>query len=254
MLSKIRIVLVGTTHPGNIGAVARAMKNMGLSRLVLVRPKIFPSAEATSRAAGADDILYRAMRCDSLEEAVADCGIVIGTSARSRTISSEVRSPHECAMLIAEQHPDTEAAVVFGREHAGLTNTELDLCGYWMTIPCNPDFSSLNLAAAVQVVGYEFFNAFNPGVLRARASRDSPETFNKDSRATSAQVESFYKHLYEVMVCVGFVHPDKSRSVMRRLRRLFNRAHLENREIDILRGILSAIQEPKNRCVQGNPD
>ncbi|MCI0652971.1 MAG: RNA methyltransferase [Methylococcaceae bacterium] len=241
MLSNIRIVLVGATHPGNIGAVARAMKNMGLTRLVLVEPKRFPSADATSRAAGADDILCRAVLCGSLEEAIADCGIVVGTSARPRTIASPVISPRECARLVAGLHPDTQKAVVFGREHSGLTNAELDLCGYWMTIPCNPDFRSLNLAAAVQVVGYEFFTTFHAGPVCAAIGKDPP--------ASSARVESFYKHLYEVMVSVGFIHPDKSRSVMRRIRRIFNRAHLENREIDILRGLLSAVQESKIRSV-----
>ncbi|MGH8551229.1 MAG: RNA methyltransferase [Methylococcales bacterium] len=241
MLSNIRIVLVGTTHPGNIGAVARAMKNMGLTRLVLVEPKIFPSADATSRAAGADDILCRAVLCDSLEAAVADCGIVVGTSARPRTISWQVMSPRECAGLVACQPPNVETAVVFGSEHSGLTNAELDLCGYWLTIPCNPDFSSLNLAAAVQVVGYEFFTTFN--------TEPVGEEIGKDPPASSARVESFYRHLYEVMVSVGFIHPDQSRSVMRRIRRLFNRAHLEDREIDILRGILSAVQESKIRSV-----
>jgi tRNA (cytidine32/uridine32-2'-O)-methyltransferase len=229
------MVLVGTTHPGNIGAVARAMKNMGLTRLVLVKPKIFPSADATSRAAGADDILCRAVLCDSLEEAIADCGIVVGTSARPRTISWPVLSPRECARLVAEQHPDTETAVVFGREHSGLTNAELDLCGYWLTIPCNPDFSSLNLAAAVQVVGYEFFTASTPAPVGTETGDDSP--------ASSARVESFYAHLYDVMASVGFIDSDRSRSIMRRIRRLFNRAHLENREVDILRGILRAVQE-----------
>jgi tRNA (cytidine32/uridine32-2'-O)-methyltransferase len=239
LLSKIRIVLVGTTHPGNIGAVARAMKNMGLARLYLVKPKIFPSADATSRAAGADDILCRAVLCNSLEEAIADCGIVVGTSARPRTISSEVLNPRECARLVRQSHPETETALVFGREHAGLTNAELDLCGYWLTIPCNPEFSSLNLAAAVQVVGYELFTAFHAEPLSPEIEGDPP--------ASSAQLEFFYGHLYEVMLSVGFIHPDKSRSVMRRIRRLFNRAHLETREIDILRGILSSVQRTKNR-------
>ncbi|MGH8559232.1 MAG: RNA methyltransferase [Methylococcales bacterium] len=160
LLSKIRIVLVGATHPGNIGAVARAMKNMGLSRLYLVEPKIFPNADATSRAAGADDILCRAVLCDSLQEAVLDCGIVIGASARSRTIFLPVLSPRECATLLARQHPETELAVVFGGEHSGLTNAELDLCGYWLTIPCNPEFRSLNLASAVQVVAYGSYKVF----------------------------------------------------------------------------------------------
>ncbi|MGR9106126.1 MAG: RNA methyltransferase [Gammaproteobacteria bacterium] len=243
MLSKIRIVLVGTTHPGNIGAVARAMKNMGLTRLYLVKPKIFPSADATSRAAGADDILCRATLCDSLEEAIANCNIVVGTSARRRAISLQVVTPRDCADLVLQARPDSETAIVFGREHAGLTNAELDLCGYWLTIPCNPDFRSLNLAAAVQIVSYELFTTCIRAPLIGSEHR-------ADCRASSARVESFYQHLYEVMRSVGFIQPDRSGSVMRRLRRLFNRAHLEDREIDILRGILSAMQETtKDRSV-----
>lgn len=230
---------MGTTHPGNIGAVARAMKNMGLRQLYLVKPKIFPSADATSRASGADDLLCRATVCDSLQDAIADCGIVIGTSARPRTISWPFLSPRESTELIARQHPKTNVGLVFGREHSGLTNRELDLCGYWMTIPCNPEFSSLNLAAAVQVVCYELFIAFHE-----KASSVGPEA---DPPASSERVEAFYHYLYEVMVATGFIHPDKSASVMRRIRRLFNRAHLEDREIDILRGILSAAQGQRNR-------
>jgi tRNA (cytidine32/uridine32-2'-O)-methyltransferase len=237
LLSKIRIVLVGTTHPGNIGAAARAMKNMGLTRLYLVEPKCFPSADATARASGADDILCRAVVCASLNDAIADCGTVIGTSARSRAISSEVLSPRQCTELIARQSPETEIAVVFGREHSGLTNRELDLCGYWMAIPCNPEFSSLNLAGAVQIVGYELFTAFCSEFRRAEIDLPPP--------ASSARVESFYDHLYELMVAVEFIHPERSGSVMRRLRRLFNRAHLEDREIDILRGIMRAAQDQK---------
>lgn len=246
LLSKIRIVLVSTTHPGNIGAVARAMKNMGLCRLYLVEPKIFPNADATARAAGADDILCRAVVCRRLEEAIADCGIVIGTSARPRGISCEVSSPREYAEWLAGQDPETEVAVVFGREHAGLTNKELDLCGYWLTIPCNPDFRSLNLAAAVQVVAYELFMSLN--ISSARPEKPQVTDSLRDSPASCARVESFYGHLYEVMLQSGFLAADQSGLVMRRLRRLFNRAHLENREIDILRGILSSLQDRINGC------
>ncbi|RUM54523.1 MAG: tRNA (cytosine(32)/uridine(32)-2'-O)-methyltransferase TrmJ [Methylococcus sp.] len=235
MFSNIRIVLVGTTHPGNIGGVARAMKNMGLARLYLVKPKIFPCADATLRAAGADDILCSAVLCDSVKEAIAECGVVVGTSARSRSISWPVTAPRECARMISGKPDSTEVAIVFGRENSGLTNAELDLCGYWLTIPCNPDFSSLNLAAAVQVVGYE--------LLVTLTDRSDRHPTDLTPVASSAQIESFYGHLNEVMAAVGFIHPDKSRSVMRRIRRLFNRAHLEIQELDLLRGILSAIQK-----------
>lgn len=210
---------------------------MELQRLYLVKPKIFPSADATSRAAGADDLLCRAVLCDSLEEAIADCQVVVGTSARPRSISSPVMNPRECAELIAHKYPEAEVAVVFGREHSGLTNAELDLCRYWLTIPGNPDFSSLNLAAAVQLVSYELFTAVDAKPIESR--------IETDPLATSAQMESFYGHLYEVLTTVGFIHPEKSHSVMRRIRRLFNRVHLESKEIDILRGVLSAIQGRK---------
>lgn len=239
MLSKIRIVLVGTTHPGNIGGVARAMKNMKLLRLYLVNPKIFPSADATSRAAGADDILCRAILCDSLEEAIADCKIVIGTTARSRSISAPVLNARECAELVVQKYPESEVALVFGREHSGLTNIELDLCKYCLTIPSNPEFSSLNLAAAVQLVSYEFFTAVE--------SQPTITEVEPDLLATSQQLESFYQHLSDVLAAVGFIHPAKSGSIMRRIRRLFNRVNLESKEIDILRGILSAIQGRKKR-------
>ena len=154
MLSHIKIVLVETSHPGNIGAVARAMKNMNMTNLCLVTPKIFPCAEATSRAAGSDDILARAQVYESVQEAIADCQLVIGASARSRTISWPEISPRECADLSVIKDADKKVAIIFGRENSGLKNHELDLCHYLLRIPCNTEYSSLNIAAAVQVVCY----------------------------------------------------------------------------------------------------
>ena len=237
MLSHIKIVLVETTHPGNIGAVARAMKNMNISNLWLVAPKIFPSAEATSRASGADDVLARARVCLSLQEAIADCQLVIGASARSRTISWPEISPRDCAEQIVINEPNKKVAIVFGRENSGLKNHELDLCHYLLRIPCNSAYSSLNIAAAVQVVCYELFVA--AGVHKTVAIGDK----DKNPKATALQMESFYTHLYQALTDIGFMHPDKSNSIMRRLRRIYNRIQLDTKELDILRGILRMSQD-----------
>lgn len=232
LLANIKIVLVETSHPGNIGGVARAMKNMTLSRLALVAPKLFPSADATSRASGADELLANAEVCATLAEAIRDCGLVIGASARSRTISWPEIEPRACPPLIKTLPENTGVAIVFGRENSGLKNHELDLCQYLLRIPCNPKYSSLNLAAAVQVVSYELFLAFG------EQSQNSIGDRGIDPLATAEQMEAFYSHLLETIADIGFLHPDKSKSIMRRLRRIFNRTHLDTKELDILRGIL----------------
>ncbi|MCX7105984.1 MAG: RNA methyltransferase [Methylococcales bacterium] len=237
MLSHIKIILVETSHPGNIGAVARAMKNMNISNLWLVSPKIFPSAEATSRASGADDILARATACSSLQEAIADCNMVIGASARCRTISWPEMTPRECAKKIAITEPGNKVAIIFGRENSGLKNHELDLCHFLLRIPCNSEYSSLNIAAAVQVVCYELFIA--AGRQEAIVIGDRGKT----PKATATQMESFYTHLYQALTDIGFMHPDKSKSIMRRLRRIYNRIELDIKELDILRGILRMSQD-----------
>ncbi len=222
--------MVETSHPGNIGAVARAMKNMCMSELYLVTPKIFPSADATSRASGADDILASAVLCDSLQEAIADCQIVIGASARSRTIAVPEESPRVCAERLAIEAQDKKIAILFGRENSGLKNYELDLCQTLLTIPSNPEYSSLNIAAAVQVICYELLLA---------SSQEAVEPEVKSvPLASSAQMESFYEHLYQALNEIGFINPDKSTSIMRRLRRVYHRAALDTKELDILRGIL----------------
>ncbi len=232
-LSQVRIVLVGTTHPGNIGAAARAMKNMGLSDLALVQPKVFPSSEATARASGADDILERAQVHETLEAAIADRELVIGASARLRTIPWPQLDAREAASLVASR--PVKAAILFGREHSGLDNEELERCHYLLHIPCDPGFSSLNIAAALQVVAYELFLAFQQEPKALQAPMSPP--------ATAEQMESFYQHLDEALHQVRFLHDKKaSPSLMRRLRRLFNRTQLEQKEIHILRGILTAVQ------------
>jgi len=234
VLSHFKIVLVETSHPGNIGAVARAMKNMTLTELCLVSPKIFPSADATARAAGSDDILSSAVVCDSLQQAIADCQIVLGASARDRTISWPELTARECAEKFAvntQSADKPKIALVFGRENSGLKNHELDLCHYLLRIPCNTEYSSLNLAAAVQVVSYELFVA--TGQKSETTIGDKYET----SLASTRQMELFYDHLQQMLLDIGFLHVDKSKSIMRRLRRIFNRVALDTKEVDILRGI-----------------
>jgi len=236
LLSHIKIVLVETTHPGNIGAVARAMKNMKMNNLWLVSPKIFPSADATSRASGADDVLAKATVCRSLREAIADCQLVLGASARCRTISWPEMTPRQCAEKVMINEPDQKVAIIFGRENSGLKNHELDLCHFLLRIPCNREYSSLNIAAAVQVVCYELFVASD--MQETVANGDKGEC----PLATAMQMESFYAHLYQTLTDIGFMHPDKSKSIMRRLRRIYNRIQLDTKELDILRGILRMSQ------------
>jgi len=237
LLSNIRIILVGTTHPGNIGGTARAMKNMGLSDLALVSPKIFPSEEATVRAAGADDILAQAQVFGSLDEALADRQQIIGASARLRTIAWPQLNPKECAEKIRAE-PGLKTAILFGRESKGLSNEELERCHFLLHIPCNPDFSSLNVAAAVQVVAYELFQAAQ--TLEAAPAQPDGES----EPATGEEMESFHGHLLRTLFDIGFLHERRSSpALIRRLRRIFIRSRLEKTDIHILRGILSTVQK-----------
>lgn len=234
----IRIVLLGTTHPGNIGAVARAMKNMGLRELVLVKPLHFPHADATARASGAEDLLESARVVHSLDEAIADCGYVAGASARSRTIGWPSMLPRDCAARLDQESRHTHVAVLFGPEKSGLTNDDLDRCHTLLTIPTDPDFSSLNLAMAVQVMCYE---------LRLAQMMPSPEQpVTEAPPASSEELEHFYVHLEQVLTSSGFLDPANPRHLMRRLRRLFVRALPDRNEINILRGILAAVDPQKS--------
>lgn len=235
-LSQIKIVLVETSHPGNIGAVARAMKTMAMDKLCLVNPKLFPSPDATARASGADDVLTNALIFKTLPEAIADCQLVLGASARCRTISWPELTPRECAEKVMSHEPCDNVAIVFGRENSGLKNHELDLCHYLLRIPCNSDYSSLNIAAAVQVICYELFVA--AGVQKSVEIGDKGES----PLAMNEQMESFYSHLQQALVDIGFMQPGKSKSIMRRLRRIYNRIQLDTKELDILRGILKMSQ------------
>ena len=231
----IRIVLVGTTHPGNIGACARAMKNMGISDLALVQPKFFPHEEATARASGAEDILENASVVASLEEAIADCVYVTGVSARSRSINWPSLDAREGAARLIEERQQGPVAAVFGPEKSGLRNADLDHCHTLLTIPANPEFSSLNLAMAVQVLTYE---------LRVATQKEELPEYEADApAATSAELEHFYAHLERVLAEIGFLDPDNPRHLMRRLRRLFVRAGLDQNELNILRGVLTAVEK-----------
>ncbi len=237
-LSHIRIVLIGTTHPGNIGAAARAMKTMRLLSLYLVSPAIYPSAEATARAAGADDILANAVICDSLRQAVGDCQIVIGTSARSRNIPWPAVSPRVCAEQLFKRTTLDKVAILFGTESSGLTNDELETCGSMIQIPTHEQYSSLNIAAAVQIICYELMTAAQIGGIQT-------EQLNTVPLATQEQMAQFYRHLRECMIDIGYLDPHKPRKLMRRMKRLFNRARLDENELSIMRGLLSAAQSAR---------
>jgi len=235
----IKIVLVNTSHPGNIGATARAMKNMGLSRLALVNPVEFPSGVAVGRAASALDVLEQAEVVNTLGEAIADCALVIGSSARSRSLPWPMLTPEQSAAKLVKESQSAQVALVFGREDSGLNNEELQLCHFHVQIPASPEYSSLNLAAAVMVLCYEIRRA----VLRDEEADDKAEDEYWDQeRATVEQVEYFYEHLERVLVEIDFHDPDNPRQLMQRMRRLFGRVRIDAMEMNILRGILTNIE------------
>lgn len=240
--ARVRIVLVETTHPGNIGAAARAMLTMGLQRLVLVKPRSFPDEQASSRAAGADAVLANAVVVDSLEAAVRDCAWVVASSARPRHLGDEPLQPTEAATRLIEAAQAAEVALVFGSERMGLTNEELDFCHAQTLVPANPGYSSLNLAAAVQLYAWELRKA------AVAAPRVSPKEGHPWYQPPShEQFENFYTHLQRVLLGTGFLDPANPRLLMRRLRQLFNRARPDLNELNILRGILTSVESPKPR-------
>lgn len=238
-LDRIRFVLVGTTHTGNMGAAARAMKSMGLSKLHLVRPRRLPDAEAVARASGADELLAAAPVHDSLVQALDGCRLVVGSSARLRTVEWPLLEPPDCAQQLLGEATNGEVALVLGRESSGLTNDELGLCHYLVHIPTNPEFSSLNVAAAAQVFAYEIRRAYRAGL---------GQSLQQEARdvATADALDGLHEHLSRTLVDIGFADPEQSKKLGRRLRRLFNRARPDWTEINILRGILSAVQGKKD--------
>ena len=234
----IRIVLVNTTQAGNIGGAARAMKTMGLAELYLVQPREYPAPRAVWRAAGARDVLANATIVESVDEAIADCALVVGTSARERRIPWPLLNPRECGEKIYSEAATHKTALLFGREDRGLTNDELQKCHYHVHIPSNPDYSSLNLATAVQVLAYEIRMASladEQGNLPALSEWDQPPV-------TAGDLEFFHEHLATTMAELQFYDPENPKQLLTRMRRLFNRVRMDQMEVSILRGLLSAVQ------------
>lgn len=268
-LSNIRIVLIQTSHPGNIGAAARAMKTMGLTDLCLVKPSRFPDAQAEAMASGADDVLQQADVVDSLAEAVADCQLIIGTSARSqRTLRWVISEPRECGVLATQHSSKGKVALVFGRERTGLTNEELALCHQLVHIPSNPDYSSLNVAAAVQIISYECRVAYldslkqghqsistqlhpveNESAVAASIQAKDPRPIDEDTLdeelVSAKDMEGYYAQLEKLMIETDFLNPDNPRYLMRRMRRLYGRIQVTRSELNLLRGSLSAFSGRK---------
>lgn len=231
-LDNVRMVLSHTTHPGNIGAAARAMKTMGLGRLALINPRHFPDPQAEAMACGATDLLERAAVCATLDEALAGTVLAVGLTARRRDLSHPMLTMREAAPQIMGEAAHAPVAVLLGTEMSGLTNAELDKCQLLVTIPANPDYSSLNLAAAVQIVAYELRQALPELPLPADPLREL---------ASFEEVEHFYQHLERTLLATGFLNPNQPGRLMQRLRRLFARARMEKEEVNILRGILTAV-------------
>ena len=244
LLSRIRIVLVNTTHPGNIGAACRAMKNMGLSRLYLVDPKEFPHEKAVWRAGHALDVLDNIVVTETLDEALGDCGLVIGTSARERKIPIPLLNPREAASQALSEAGNHEIAFVFGREDRGLTNEELQKCHMHVHIPTNEEYSSLNLAMAVQVLGYEL----RMTALGSEAFNLADDQNEADVPPASAKsMTLFYDYFEKILIDIGYIDPEQPRQTMTRVKKMFNRTRLNRMEIDMLHGILKKIERPKKR-------
>ncbi|MCZ4295511.1 tRNA (cytosine(32)/uridine(32)-2'-O)-methyltransferase TrmJ [Vibrio sinaloensis] len=237
MLNNVKVVLVGTSHSGNIGSAARAMKVMGLSNLVLVDPQCSVDEQAIALAAGAADIAQNATIVGDLNEAVADCALVVGSSARSRTLEWPMLEPRECGEKFVSEGQNSPVALVFGRERTGLTNDELQTCHYHVCIPANPEYSSLNLAMAVQTLSYE--------IRMAYLEREQSQYAKQEELAypRHKELELFFAHLEKVAKDTQFISEEQPGKVMNKLRRLFNRARPEAQELNILRGVLTAIEK-----------
>lgn len=241
MLENVRIILVNTSHTGNIGSAARAMKTMGLSQLVLVDPVQPPDGQSVALAAGATNILANLRIVPTLAEAIADCSLVVGASARSRTLVWPMLDPRQTGERLATDANQGTVALVFGRERTGLSNEELQQCHYHVNIPANPEYSSLNVAMAVQTLSYEIRMAWlaqqETGVHQVKDECDYP---------AQASMELFFQHLEETLYQTRFLHSDRSGHVMMRLRRMFTRMRPDSNELNILRGILTSVQKLPN--------
>lgn len=241
MLQNIRIVLVETSHTGNMGSVARAMKTMGLTNLYLVNPLVKPDSQAISLAAGASDVIGEAKIVDSLDEAIAGCSLVVGTSARSRSLPWPMLDARECGVKSIEEGQQAPVALVFGRERVGLTNDELQKCHYHVAIQANPEYSSLNLAMAVQIIAYEVRMAW----LQAQESQSPKPQYEASPYPLVDDLERFYQHMENMMLESGFIREANPGQVMSKLRRLYTRARPERDELNILRGMLSSFEKRK---------
>ncbi|SEK43449.1 tRNA (cytidine32/uridine32-2'-O)-methyltransferase [Colwellia chukchiensis] len=235
LLNKVRIVLVNTSDCRNIGSAARAMKTMGLTELTLVDPIEMPNGQAQALAAGATDVLQNAKVVATLEEAISDCGLVVGTSARSRTLPWPMLEPRACGEKLIAEAQEYPVALVFGRESSGLSNDELQLCHFHVQIPANPEYSSLNLAMAVQTLSYE---------VRTSFLAHQQQAFVKDSEEYPVvdETERFYQHFEAALKATGFIVPSHPGLVMTKLRRLFNRARPDVKELKMMRGILASVE------------
>jgi tRNA (cytidine32/uridine32-2'-O)-methyltransferase len=236
MLNSVRIVLVNTSDCRNIGSAARAMKTMGLSELILVDPIEMPNGQAQALAAGATDVLANAKTVNTLEEAIADCGLVVGTSARSRTLPWPMLDPRECGKKLISEVNDYPVALVFGRESSGLTNEELQLCHFHVQIPANPQYSSLNLAMAVQTLSYEVRMSY---LEQLEAKHQSGE----EQYPVVKETENMFQHFEKALLQIGFIVPSHPGLIMTKLRRFINRARPDKKEVNMWRGILSSIEK-----------
>lgn len=234
-LDRVRIVLVRTFHPGNIGSAARSMKTMGLSDLCLVAPKDFPSPEANKMAAGAEDMLNSLTVTDSLNDAIADCTTVIASTARPRGYDLPELNPEQAAQMLVDGASTNPVALIFGPERMGLHNDDIRLAKYRVTIPANPDYSSLNMASAVQTLSYEIFKHANQQVQTStpKTARELP---------SSSDVERLYVHLESILKDIKFLRPHQGETLLR-IRHLITRAEPDVLEMNILRGILTAIEK-----------
>jgi tRNA/rRNA methyltransferase len=236
IFDNIRIVLCQTSHPGNIGSTARAMKTMGFKHLYLVNPAKYPNEQATALAAGADDVLDYAIVTETLSEALTGCAFSIGLSARKRYLSHETVNAREAALQANTYAASQPVAFVFGTEMSGLTNAELDCCQLLAMIPANPEYSSLNLAMAVQLMCYELRMTALEGNIGAPAG---------EVLATNDELERFYAHLEETLLHIGYLNPNAPKKLFERMRRLYSRARLEKEEVNLLRGVLTLTKEPR---------
>jgi tRNA/rRNA methyltransferase len=236
IFDNIRIVLCATSHPGNIGSTARAMKTMGFKHLYLVNPDKYPNAQATAMAAGADDVLDYAIVTQTLSEALVGCAFAVGMSARKRYLSHETVNVREAALQANIYAASQPVAFVFGTEMSGLTNAELDCCQLLAMIPANAEYSSLNLAAAVQIMCYE---------LRMDALQGKLDMPASEVLATNDELERFYAHLEETLLHIGYLNPNAPKKLFERMRRLYSRARLEKEEVNLLRGVLTLTKEPR---------